>query len=182
MSSASKPPEQLITQLRQQLILAQVRILELEDIRDEVAPKLKETEALLGEAQVLVENKVQEATHLTQVRSDLQKQYEHLQHVQHVTNTALEEARDSLTTKANQIESLDQEVEQQQARIVRLQADTNTKLERIAKLESELAASHEQTIKHIARIEELDREQRDMKASRSWRWTAWIRSIERRFR
>ena len=53
MSSASPPPEQLITQLRQQLILAQVRIMELEDIHNEVAPKLAETEALLSDAQIL---------------------------------------------------------------------------------------------------------------------------------
>jgi len=182
MSSASKPPEQLITQLRQQLILAQVRILELEDIRDEVAPNLAETEALLGEAQILVESKVEDAIHLTQVRADLQKQYEHLQHVQHVTNTALEEARDTLTSKANQIESLHEEVALQQTNIGQLQNDKKTSLKSIAKLETELAELQKETIKHIARIEKLDAEQSGMKASRSWRWTAWIRSIERRFR
>ena len=182
MSSASPPPEQLITQLRQQLILAQVRIMELEDIRDEVAPKLAETEALLSDAQILAESKVEEASHLTQVRTDLQKQYKHLQHVQHVTNTALEEARDTLTSKTNQTEALHQEVEQQQTHIRQLQADEKTNLESVAKLETELAALQEETILHIAHIEKLDAAQSGMKASRSWRWTSWIRSIERRFR
>jgi chromosome segregation ATPase len=182
MSSASIPSEQLVTQLRQQLILAQVRIMELEDSRDEVAPKLAETEALLGEAQILVEGKVEEATHLAQVRADLQKEYEHLQHVQHVTNTALEEARDTLGIKAKQIETLNKEIELQQTNIGQLEADEKTKLEHIAKLKTELSESHKQTIQHIARIDQLDAEQRETKASRSWRWTAWIRSIERRFR
>jgi septal ring factor EnvC (AmiA/AmiB activator) len=31
------------------------------------------------------------------------------------------------------------------------------------------------------RLEELDAEVRRMKASRSWRWTAWLRSLERFF-
>tara|TARA_Y100000385_G_scaffold136900_1_gene142232 strand:- start:1630 stop:2178 length:549 start_codon:yes stop_codon:yes gene_type:complete len=182
MSSASPPPEQLITQLRQQLILAQVRIMELEDIHNEVAPKLAETEALLSDAQILAESKVEEASHLTQVRTDLQKQYKHLQHVQHVTNTALEEARDTLTSKTNQTEALHQEVQKQQTHIRQYQADQKTNLESLAKLETELGAMQVETSEHIARLEELDQEQRDMKASRSWRWTAWIRSIERRFR
>lgn len=182
MSSASKPPEQLVTQLRQQLILVQVRIMELEDIRDEVVPKLAETETLLGEAQILVESKVEEATHLTQVRADLQKQYDHLQHVQHVTNTALEEARDKLVANTEQIEALQKEGERQQTKIGQLQADGKSKLESISKHESDLSALREEAIQHTARIQQLETEQRDLKASRSWRWTAWIRSIERRFR
>ena len=182
MSSASKPPEQLITQLRQQLILAQVRIMELEDILDEVAPKLAEVETLLVEAQILVESKVEEAAHLTQVRADLQKQYEHLQHVQHVTNTALEEARDKLVANAEQIEALQQEGACQMTHIGQLQADGETKLESISKLETDLSTLREEATQHAARIQELDTEQRELKASRSWRWTAWIRSIERRFR
>lgn len=182
MPSAPQPSEHLVTQLRQQLILAQVRIMELEDIRDEITPKLTQTESLLGEAQVLVEDKVDEATHLAQVRADLQKQFEHLQHVQHVTNTALEETRRILETKDNQLKELLSESELLQAQVLQLTADGEAKHKTLTKLESQLSATRDDIAKHIARIQQLDTEQCAMKSSRSWRWTAWLRSIERRFR
>ena len=40
----SDPPADPILLLRQQLILAQVRLMELEDIRDELTPQLAEAE------------------------------------------------------------------------------------------------------------------------------------------
>lgn len=182
MASADHSSESLITQLRQQLILAQVRIMELEDVRDEIVPKLAETDRLLSEAQTLVESKVDQADHLTQVTADLQKQSAHLQHIQHITHTALEETRRELTAKDGQIEALLSETELLQTLIGQLSEETITKLQTITHLETELNSSHHQTAKHVARIQQLDLEQRAMKTSRSWRWTAWMRAIERRFR
>jgi chromosome segregation ATPase len=68
------PPEtaELINRLRQQLILAQVRIMELEDERDQLAPKLAEVEALLAAAQQLADGKREEAAHLARVLADAQ--------------------------------------------------------------------------------------------------------------
>jgi hypothetical protein len=42
-----------------------------------------------------------------------------------------------------------------------------------------LDAALEETASRMHRLQTLDAEQRAMKASRSWRWTAWLRSIER---
>ena len=93
MKSDPQAPADLLALLRQQLLLAQVRIMELEDERDELAPRLAETSALLAAAQSLAEAKVGEATHLEKVRADLQAQFDHLRHTQHVTNEALTAAR-----------------------------------------------------------------------------------------
>jgi len=175
--------------LRQQLILAQVRIMELEDQRDELAPKLAEVEKLLGEAQILAEAKVAEAAHLEQVRTDLQSQYDHLKHVQHVTHTALATTREEVQSKSRQVEALLSETELLQTLIRQLSASEQANLEQISKqnrkltaLCDELTALCNETTAHVARIDELDNEQRTMKVSRSWRWTAWLRSLERRFR
>ncbi|MBP7481691.1 MAG: hypothetical protein KA788_04075, partial [Lacunisphaera sp.] len=57
----SDPPADPILLLRQQLILAQVRLMELEDIRDELTPQLAEAEQLLVAAQTLADQKSDEA-------------------------------------------------------------------------------------------------------------------------
>lgn len=182
MPTVPHSSEELIAQLRQQLILAQVRIMELEDARDELLPKFSETKMLLEAAQSLVETKVEEADHLTQVRHDLQNQYEHLQHIQHVTNKALESTRSDLCNKQQQVEALQREIEQLHALIGQLNEEVHTQQERSTDLEQNLAFSRETADAHAKRIEQLDSELRAMKASRSWRWMAWLRSIERRLR
>src|SRR4051812_35315467 len=86
-------PADQLNLLRQQLILAQVRIMELEDTRDEVQPRMAGLDKLLAAAQDLVDQKVEEAGHLEKVRADLQGQFEHMRHMQHVTNEALNASR-----------------------------------------------------------------------------------------
>jgi chromosome segregation ATPase len=182
MATTPDTPDPLITRLRQQLLLAQVRIMELEDSRDETAPKLEQIETLLGEAQLLAERKIEEAAHLENVRSELQAQYTHLQHVQHVTHTALEAVRDEISTKDQRIESLLQETELLQKLIQELSSAVQNHLEYMGKLESELADTRVESAAHVSRIKQLDSERNDMKATRSWRWTAWLRALERRLR
>lgn len=64
--------------------------------------------------------------------------------------------------------------------LVRTQAEVGrAQLERLAELEQRLAAALSESSTRLARINELDAEQRAMKGSRCWRWTAWLRSIER---
>jgi hypothetical protein len=55
MTPAPSETAELIIRLRQQLILAQVRIMELEDEHDRLAPRLAEIEGLLAAAQRLAE-------------------------------------------------------------------------------------------------------------------------------
>ena len=144
MKPAPPDPAETFQRVRQQLILAQVRIMELEDARDETALRLSETEKLLSAAQALADQKLDEAAHAEKTRADLQAQHEHLQHVQHVTHEALNLARAQLN-----------EAQQQLA------------------VQARDAAARQQ------RIDQLDGEVRQLRSSRSWRWTAWLRALER---
>ena len=128
-------PAEIPQRVRQQLILAQVRIMELEDARDAAAGRLAEIERLLRTAQALADQKLDEAAQTEKVRADLQVQFDHLHQVQTATTAALEAARSQL--------------EKTTARAAAQQF-------RVAELETEL---------------------RKLKASRSWRWTAWLRAL-----
>jgi hypothetical protein len=180
----SDPPAPAVTQnlLRQQLILAQVRIMELEDIRDEQVPRLAAVEKLLAAAQNLAERKADESTHLERVRTDLQQQYEHLRHIQHVTNQALEETRATLAAATGREQNLLSEVEQLQTLIARQSELAREQQAQHEALAIKLQSALKQSAEHLSRIETLDAEQRALKASRCWRWTAWLRAIERRWR
>jgi chromosome segregation ATPase len=172
-------PADPLNLLRQQLILAQVRIMELEDTRDELAPKLAELEQLLAASQTLTDRKIDEAAHLEKMRADLQAQFEHMRHMQHVTNEALTAVRAEVDTRAAEEENLLSEVENLQILARQLAEGNRQHLERIARLEASLGTAQAETASRLARINELDAEQRAMKSSRSWRWTAWLRSLER---
>ncbi len=135
MKSAPSEPSDLVLRLRQQLILAQVRIMELEDARDTLAPRWGELEQLLQAAQNLADRKTDETTHLEQVLAEAGQQSGQLQQLHQQLDTALVETRAALAEAT--------------AMLTRSQ---NTS----ARLESELRA---------------------LKASRSWRWTAWLRRL-----
>lgn len=174
MEPAPLDPAELLRRLRQQLILAQVRVMEIEDERDATATRLADTERLLADAQRLADAKLDEAAHLERTLAELQKQFQHLRHVQHVTNQALEEARARLATVES---ALVRETAARAELAAALSATTATLDERAAALRT--AASTAAT--HAARIAELDAERRALKSSRSWRWTAWLRALERAF-
>lgn len=181
MNPAPATPDEHIRLLRQQLILAQVRIMELEDMRDELNPRVAELEQLLTDAQRLVDRKSGEAAHHESVRTKLQAQYDHLRHMQHVTNQALEETRTELQTATAQANLLRDEIGRLQLLIAQ-QAELNRdQQERLGQLQAGLDDTQAESASRLARIHELDAEQRAMKASRSWRWTAWLRSLERLF-
>ncbi|MSU45611.1 MAG: hypothetical protein EXS42_00425 [Lacunisphaera sp.] len=87
-SVPSEPSDVLVPRLRQQLILAQVRIMELEDTRESLTPRLAELEQLLQAAQALADLKIDEAAHLGKVLADLQMHCDHLQQAsQELTST-----------------------------------------------------------------------------------------------
>jgi chromosome segregation ATPase len=119
MTPAPSETAELIIRLRQQLILAQVRIMELEDERDLLAPRLAEIEGLLAAAQKLADGKVGEAAHLTRVVADTQA---------HAMN--LRELQVKLT---QELSGLAASLEQREIRINQLEADRG-------KLEMELQA------------------------------------------
>jgi len=135
MKPASPEPADLVPRLRQQLILAQVRIMELEDIRETLAPRLAELEKLLAQAQTLADLKTGEAAHLTRVLADTQA------HAAHLQGMGVKLAEDLSAVAAK--------LEQREIRLTQLEAT-------VRELESGLAA---------------------IKSSRSWRWTAWLRTL-----
>jgi len=181
MKSAPEAPDEFSTRLRQQLILAQVRIMELEDVRDELGPRLAALEQLLSQAQTLADRKTDEAAHLERGRSDLQQQFDHLRHMQHVTNQALEEARALLAAT----EGREQDLITETGRLKKLVTEkTDLLCEQQARHEAltgRVQSALEESAHRLTRIQTLEAEQQAMKASRSWRWTAWLRSLERTF-
>ena len=175
----SDPPADPILLLRQQLILAQVRLMELEDIRDELTPQLAEAEQLLVAAQTLADQKSDEAAHLEHVRADLQAQFDHLRHVQHVTHLALEETRVRLAALQQELDGARLALETGRQAQADLQLQLAQADQTLIALRAELREAHTTAAQHARRIGELDQERAAMKASRSWRWTAWLRALER---
>ncbi len=177
------PPEtaELLPRLRQQLLLAQVRIMELEDTRDELTPKLTDTEKLLTAALVLADQKSEEAAHLAKTLTDLQAQYEHLRHMQHITNEALIDNRRQLADTTTQLTSSQQRSVQLQREIVALNDQVSQFKAKLQRVTRELDEENSIATARLIRCNELDAEIRTLKASRSWRWTSWLRSVERYF-
>lgn len=181
MNPAPATSDEPIRLLRQQLILAQVRIMELEDVRDELTPRLAELEQLLTDAQRLADRRSAEAAHLETVRTELQAQHDHLRHMQHVTNQALEATRSELQAANNRANRLQAEIAQQQLLLAQQTGLNRAQQDELGQLQARLAATVTESATRLARLQELDAERRAMKTSRSWRWTAWLRSVERAF-
>ena len=175
MNPAHPDPGEMLQRVRQQLILAQVRIMELEDTRDETGARLGENERLLQAAVTLADQKLDEAAHADKIRADLQAQFVQLQQIQQAAHAALAAAQVRLA-QAEQAIAVEKQIS----------ADLAAQLRQVRETESKLTTQlHEITAASDARqqrIGQLDVEIRAMKSSRSWRWTAWLRSLERTFR
>jgi hypothetical protein len=120
MKPAQPDPAEILQRVRQQLILAQVRIMELEDARDGIASQLTATAKLLSAAQALADQKLDEAAHAEKIRADLQAQRDGLQQLQLVTQGALEAERARLHETAAKAAALQQRVAQLEAELLRL--------------------------------------------------------------
>src|SRR6187549_879288 len=139
MKSDPQAPSDLLALLRQQLLLAQARIMELEDERDELAPRLAETSTLLAAAQTLAEQQSDAAGHAEKVRVALQAEFDHLRHVQHLTNEALNTERTAAARHLARNAELLTEVEKLHV-LIRQSADTERRhLSQLAGLETELS-------------------------------------------
>lgn len=170
MNPAPAETAEILHRVRQQLILAQVRIMELEDSRDEKAAKLEDVEKLLASAQAMTDRKLDEAGHLEKVRSNLQAQYEHLRHMQHVTNEALNATR-------GQLASTEQERDQFQKESLSFKEQAVSLQDCIARLNAELNESKTTASLRLNQINQLSHELASIRKTRSWRWTAWLRRI-----
>ena len=170
-------PADHLNLLRQQLILAQVRIMELEDGRDELLPRLAGVEKLLATAQGLADQKLDEAAHLGKVRADLQAQFEHMRHMQHVTNEALNASRTDAAALSHREQALLAEVENLQTLTRQLADSGRQQIDRISSLEAALRTAQAESATRFERITQLDAEHRALQSSRSWRWTAWLRAL-----
>ncbi|MEO6995770.1 MAG: hypothetical protein ABI273_19345 [Lacunisphaera sp.] len=172
MNPAPAETAEILHRVRQQLILAQVRIMELEDSRDENAAKREDLEKLLAAAQVLTDQKLEEATHLEKVRRELQAQFEHMRHMQHVTNEAL-------TATRGQLASTEQERDQSHRETLTLKELAVALNDCITRLNGELTVSNTTASLRLDQLNQITSELASLKNTRSWRWTAWLRRIAR---
>jgi chromosome segregation ATPase len=175
------PPEtaELLHRVRQQLILAQVRIMELEDVRDELLPKLAEAESLVAAAQSLADQKMEEADHLAKTLSDLQAQHEHLRHMQHITNEALNETRRQLTGATEALATAGKASSRLQEQLAVEAVNAARQSAEAARLGADLATSTAALAERLQQVNAAHEAMRILKSSRSWRWTAWLRAVER---
>lgn len=198
-------PTELIRRLRQQLILAQVRLMEIEDERDTLSHRLANHEKLLVAAQALADTKQEEASHLERVRSETQAQFEHMRHMQHITNEALNQTRADLTAREGALATAQRSLEDFATDFAALRAELAARTDARAELQrnldstaSDLAATRAEAAALKSGLEALrlreaeletqasslglrltgaEEELRAMRSSRSWRWTAWLRAL-----
>ena len=155
--------------------------MELEDLRDELAPKLADTETLLASAQTLADKKSEEAAHLAKTLSELQAQYDHLRHMQHITNEALNDTRRQLGETNSQLTAAQQRSGQRQRDVVALTDQAAQLTANLKRTQRELDEENSIATTRLIRNNELEADLRSLKASRSWRWTSWLRSLEQYF-
>ena len=181
MKPALPETAELLHRVRQQLLLAQVRIMELEDVRDELSPRLAETSRLLTAAQTLADQEHEKAGHLDQTLSRLQAQYEHMRHMQHITNEALNDTRRQLAEAAGLLADTERQCGRLQAELAEL-TDRATGLEStVNRLRQDLDATTATATTRLDYGNQRDQEICALRDSRSWRWTAWLRALERFF-
>lgn len=170
MKPAPAETAEILHRVRQQLILAQVRIMESEDACDELSGRITDLEKLLADAQLLADQKIGEAGHLEKVRQDLQGEFEHMRHMQHMTNEALNQTR-------TQLASAEQDRTRLQQKIISLVDQASQLNNSLGRLTTELAESNTLAADRLNHANRLEAELLGLKATRSWRWTAWLRSI-----
>lgn len=140
--------------LQKQLILSQVQILELEDVRDELQATIASQAKILAELQTLADRALRETDEAKATEA---------------------RARETLGSVRTESEKLQQRVEA-------LQREASLNAKRLHEAEVTVAETKQAIATKVNRIEALDAELRAVKASRSWRWMAPLRSLERLFR
>ncbi len=175
--------------VQRELIRAQISLQELEDAREELEHRLNESRELQTAAQQLADRATADFDHLDRAHRELLAHRDHLQHVQHVTHQALEQVRADLATRDAQLAGTRQELAAAQdahhraaALVEQLTGELRSAREEAQRLNQHIAELTTLAEQRASRIQQLESEVRAMKASRSWRWTAWLRSVERALR
>lgn len=123
MKPDSPEPAELQHRVRQQLILAQVRIMELEDARAELAAKLAEAGQLQRATQALADRKLDEAAHLEKVLADIQSHLERLHQQQVQANRDFEATCAALAQSEAQLAAGNATVRQLVADLLKLNVE-----------------------------------------------------------
>ena len=123
MKPDSPEPAELQHRVRQQLILAQVRIMELEDARAELAAKLAEAGQLQRATQALADRKLDEAAHLEKVLADIQAHLERLHQQQLQANRDFEATCAALAQSEAQLAAGNATVRQLVADLLKLNVE-----------------------------------------------------------
>jgi len=123
MNPAPPDPAEVLPRVRQQLILAQVRIMELEDARDETAARLDETNRLLHGAQSLADQKLAETAHAERLRAESETQLAQLQRLQQAITQSLEVAQAQLAEIQRKLEAQLREAAAREQRLAQIDAD-----------------------------------------------------------
>lgn len=182
MKPAPPDPAELLQRVRRQLILAQVRILELEDIRDDRATRAKELDQLLTSLQAKADLAASDLDHLKGVHEEGLRYRDHLQHLLHLSTQEVATMQARINTVNAALESAAARETELRAQIAKLGTQVAELVARIATLERERAEFAATSAARLERINQLDAELRAMKASPSWRWTKWLRGLDRLFR
>lgn len=151
-ASQDEPIENL-SALQKQLILAQVQILELEDVRDELQTRAAEHSKLLADLQSIADRSL----------------------------AGLQNAHAAETTARQALARSENENREMQLKLGALRRDFETTSERLSKALKLVDQVEGTAAAQKARIERLDAELKTLKASLSWRWTAPLRSFRRVF-
>jgi chromosome segregation ATPase len=168
MSAPSQPPppapapdEDSAAALRRQLILAQIQLMELEDARDDLASRLAASHDLLAQAQEIADRALAESDRAAAERRGLEADRSALQASVDALHAALAAAG------------------QREAALAARLAEQGAQLAAHdqARRDAEAIAAARAT-----RLAALEAERQTMKSSRSWRYTAPLRSLERALR
>jgi chromosome segregation ATPase len=169
--------------------MAQVRILELEDIRDDAGTRITELDRILAELQTKADQALNDFDHLQGAHREMLAHRDHLQHLLHLSQQSLDEIRGQAQRLAADLAAAAARESDLRVRISDLEkhaADLTAQIARLEDrgrdLERQLTELHAVAATRLDRLNQLDVELRAMKASRSWRWTKPLRAIERFFR
>ena len=144
-------PIENLSALQKQLILAQVQILELEDVRDELQAQAAGRSQLLAELQAIADRSLAE----------------------------LQNARIAETTAQKALARSEEEKRAVELKLEACLRDLASISKLLSEALAQVDLSKDNATAHAARIGTLDAELRKLKASLSWRSTAPLRSLER---
>jgi hypothetical protein len=140
--------------LQKQLILSQVQILELEDLRDELQATLAARTKVLTELQTLADRTFSEIE---------------------TTRGARTAAEESLRVTRENCDALQQ-------KIMLLERESNEQAQRLGELQLAADAAQVASTAQAARAGNLEGELHEIRTSLTWRWTAPFRAVARLFR